>query len=147
MIRVDAGRQSTHFFGTLNLRTGAEIAMQTKAMNSATTAEYLQQILDAIPDVPILLLWDKAPWHRGKPIQEILEANPRLEIIRFPTASPDLNPQEHVWKAVRSAVSHNHRDKSLDVLAAKFEQHLNSQKFGSSFLDSYGFNALATMFT
>lgn len=33
------------------------------------------------------------------------------------------------------------------MLAAKFEQHLNSQTFSRSFLDSYGFNALAPMFT
>lgn len=121
--------------------------MRSEKMNAATTAEHLQQVLDAIPDVPILLLWDKAPWHQGEPIQKILEANPRLEIIRFPTASPDLNPQEHVWKAVRSIISHNHRQEKLDVLATQFEQHLNSQTFTSSFLDSYGFNALAAMFT
>ena len=121
--------------------------MRSEKMNAATTAEHLQQVLDAIPDVPILLLWDKAPWHRGEPIQKILEANPRLEIIRFPTASPDLNPQEHVWKAVRSIISHNHRQEKLDVLATQFEQHLNSQTVTSSFLDSYGFNALAAMFT
>ena len=121
--------------------------MQSEQMNAVTTAAHLQQVLDAIPDVPILLLWDKATWHRGEPIRKVLEANPRLEIIKFPTASPDLNPQEHVWKAVRSAISHNHRQESLDVLAAKFEHHLNSQTFSSSFLDSYSFNALAAMFT
>ncbi len=147
VIQVAPGRKSTHFFGTLDLRTGTEIAMRSEQMNAATSAQHLQQVLDAIPDVPILLLWDKAPWHRGAPIQKILEANPRLQIISFPTASPDLNPQEHVWKAVRSAISHNHRHQKLDELAAHFEQHLNSQTFTSSFLDSYGFSALAAMFT
>lgn len=121
--------------------------MRSEQMNAAITAQHLQQVLDTIPDEPILLLWDNAPWHRGQPIQKILQANPRLEIIRFPTAAPDLNPQEHVWKAVRSAISHNHHHEKLDGLAAHFEQHLNSQTFSSSFLDSYGFNALAAMFT
>ena len=121
--------------------------MRSEKMDAVTTAEHLQQVLEAIPDVPILLLWDKAPWHRGEPIRKILDANPRLEIIRFPTASPDLNPQEHVWKAVRSTISHNHRQHKLDVLAAKFGQHLNSQTFNSSFLDAHGFNNLAAMFT
>gem|GEM_PF-7098491 len=31
------------------------------------------------PDVPILLLWDRAPWHRGSEIQGVLHANPRLD--------------------------------------------------------------------
>lgn len=147
VIPVDPGRKSTHFFGTLDLRTGIEIAMRSDVMNAATTAQHLQQVLDVIPDVPILLLWDKATWHRGEPIRKILEANPRLEIIRFPTASPDLNPQEHVWKAVRSAISHNHRQEKLEVLADQFQQHLHTETFSSSFLDSFGFNTLAAMFT
>ena len=100
VIRVHPGRECTHFFGTLDLRTGAEIALRTDSMNAAATAQHLQQVLNAFPDVPILLLWDKAPWHQGEPIRKLLSDHPRLEIMCFPTASPDLNPQEHVWKAV-----------------------------------------------
>lgn len=147
VIRVHPGRECTHFFGTLNLRTGAEIAMRTEKMNAITAAQHLQQVLDTFPDVPILLLWDKAPWHRGEPLRKLQEDNPRLEIICFPTASPDLNPQEHVWKAVRTAISHNHSQFKLDVLADQFEQRLNSHTFSTSFLDSHNFNALSAMFT
>jgi transposase len=107
-VRVDAGRAKTHFYGTLNLQTGAEIVTRSAKMNHDATAVHLQAILDAYPDQPILLLWDRAPWHRGPAVRQVLADNPRLEIVRFPTASPDLNPQEQVWKATRRAVSHNH---------------------------------------
>lgn len=147
MIQVHPGRECTHFFGTLDLRTGAEIALRTDTMNAEATAQHLQQVLDTYLDAPILLLWDKAPWHRGEPIRKLLADHPRLEIIWFPTASPDLNPQEHVWKAVRSAISHNHRQLKLDALADQFEHHINSHLFSSSFLDSHGFIALSAMFT
>lgn len=147
MIRVHPGRECTHFFGTLDLRTGAEIALQADTMNAVATARHLQQVLDTFPDVPILLLWDKAPWHRGEPVRKLLSDHPRLEIICFPTASPDLNPQEHVWKTVRSAISHNHRQLKLDALADQFERHLHSHPFSSTFLDCHGFNALSAMFT
>jgi transposase len=146
-IRVHPGRECTHFFGTLDLRTGTEIALRTDTMNAVTTAQHLEQVLNAFPDVPILLLWDKAPWHRGEPIRKLLAEHPRLDVMCFPTASPDLNPQEHVWKAVRSAISHNHLELKLDALAVQFEHHLNSHSFSSSFLDSYGFIALSAMFT
>jgi len=59
------------------------------------------------PDMPIILFWNRTPWHRAKPINKVLEEHPCLEIIFFPVASPDLKPQEHVWKAVRKRVSHN----------------------------------------
>ena len=120
--------------------------MRSDLMNAEVSAHYLEMLLEANPDVPILLFWDRAPWHRGKPIDKVLEENPRLEIVFFPTASPDLNPQEHVWKAVRKAVSHNHVEARLPELAERFLNTLNSGTFETSFLDKYGYNAICPMF-
>jgi transposase len=64
----------------------------------------------------------------------------------LPTAAPDLNPQEHVWKATRRAISHNHLTPRLPDLADRFEHHLTSNTFESSFLDRYGYNSICPMF-
>jgi len=61
-------------------------------------------------------------------------------------AAPELNPQEHVWKAVRRAVSHNHTQRRLPELADRIENHLTTETFESSFLDHYGLNAIYPMF-
>ena len=145
--RADPGRAKTHFYGTLNLQTGQEIAMRSDLMNAEVSAQHLEILLGAYLEVPIVLFWDRAPWHRGKPIDKVLEDNPRLEIIFFPTASPDLNPQEHVWKAVRRDVSHNHLEARLPELANRFLNKLNTSTFKSSFLDKYGYTAVYPMFT
>ena len=97
------------------------------------------KVLDAFPNCPILFFWDRAPWHRGDPIRRLLAANPRLEIIEFPVAAPELNPQEQVWKQTRRAVSHNHTTPKLPKLADDFERHLLSNTFRCSFLDRYGY--------
>lgn len=110
------------------------------------TAQHLNQVLVKVPDVPILYLWDRAPWHRGEPIRDVLEANPRLEIMYFPVAAPELNPQEHVWKAARRAVGHNHVMQRLPDLADRFEQHLVSNRFENSFLDRYGLDRICPRF-
>jgi len=146
IVRADPGRAKTNFYGALNLHNGQEIAMRSDWMNAEISAQYLEMILEANPDLPIILLWDRAPWHRGKPIDQVLEEHPRLEIIFFPTASPDLNPQEQVWKAVRKEVSHNHLEVKLSKLADRFLNKLNSSTFKSSFLDRYGFTAICSMF-
>jgi transposase len=146
VIRVHPGREKVNFYGTLNLHTGQEIAMPSDAMNGEATAQHLEQILEALPGVPIILLWDRAPWHRGQPIQDVLDANPRLQLMWLPTAAPDLNPQEHVWKATRRAISHNHLTPRLPDLAHRFEHHLSSNAFESSFLDRYGYNSIYPMF-
>jgi transposase len=139
VIKVHPGRELTHFYGTLNLHTGEEVAQTSAVMNSEATAQHLQQVLDQYPATPLLLLWDRAPWHRGAAVRELLAANPRLEVLYFPTASPELYPQEHVWKTVRRAISHNHEETKLATLARRFEQQLNDSTFAYSFLEKYDF--------
>jgi transposase len=146
ILRADPGRAKTNFYGSLNLQTGQEIAMRSDLMNADVSAQYLEMILEANPDVPLILFWDRAPWHRGKAIDQVLAENPRLEIIFFPTASPDLNPQEHVWKAVRKEVSHNHLEAKLPQLADRFLSKLDSSSFRSSFLEKYGYSAICPRF-
>ena len=55
-------------------------------------------------------------------------------------------PFEHVWKAARKAVSHNHALATLPALAGKFEEFLSKTSFPSSFLDRYGYTALRPLF-
>jgi transposase len=145
IIKLHPGRESTHFYGALNLVTGQETTLRTPIMNADVSALFLLRVLEAHSDQPILLFWDRAPWHRGQPVQQILEANPRLEIVYLPTAAPDLNPQEQVWKATRNAVSHNHRHAKLDQLADAFEEHLVSTAFPSSLLEKHDYLRLCAM--
>jgi transposase len=147
VVRVDPQREKTSFYGTLNLLTGYEIVTESSEMNGTATVEHLTQVLAAYPDGPILLFLDRATWHKGALVREFLTANPRLELMYFPVAAPDLNPQEHVWKATRRAVSHNHARRRLPELADKFTAHLKAQTFRSTFLDRYGYNAIRPMFS
>jgi len=140
VVPVDPGRKKAGFYGTLNLHTGQEIVTRSAVFNAQVSAQHLQQVLEAFQNRPILFLWDRAPWHHGEPIRQLLAANPRLEIIEFPVAAPELNPQENVWKQTRRAVSHNHLTPKLPELADAFERHLKSNLFESSFLDRYGYN-------
>jgi transposase len=140
VVRCDPSRSKTSFYGALNLKTGQVLAQQVEQMTAETSASYLETVLNDYPSVPLVLLWDRAPWHGGEKIRELQAANPRLELVVFPTAAPELNPQEHVWKATRPAVSHNHTQRRLPDLAKRFKAHLTSSTFQSSFLERYGWN-------
>ncbi len=146
-VRVDPSRTKINFYGTLNLLTGEELALRADHLNGDTTAFYLQCVLETYPGVPILLFWDRAPWHHGAAIEQVVAANPRLEIIWYPVASPELNPQEQVWKATRRHVSHNHEQVQLGSLADQFETYLSNTHFASSFLDQYGYHSVRAMFS
>jgi len=146
VVKLDPGRDCVHFYGSLNLLTGEEIVTCATVMKAETTALHLQQVLAANPDKPVLLLLDKASWHFGPAIDAVLTANPRLELMYFPTAAPDLNPQEHVWKAARDNVSHNHLTAKLSQLATDFETYLKSTRFASPLLAHHDYQRICARF-
>jgi transposase len=146
MVRVAPQRRKVSFYGTLNLATGEEVVLRAEKMNAATTVMHLQQLLARWPAQPILLLWDHAPWHSGAALREFLAAHPQLEIMLLPVAAPDLNPQEHVWKATRRAISHNHVQRDLATLADRFEQHLKEHTFVSTLLDTFDYPRICARF-
>ena len=146
VVRVHPDRQKVSFYGSLNLSIGQVIVTRTQTMNSQTTAHHLKTILQAYPEQPILLLWDRAKWHGGQAVTHVLATNPRLEVMPFPPASPDLNPQEQVWKAARRAASHNHDQRRLPDLADRFEQCLVSNTFESSLLAKHNYFDICARF-
>ena len=141
VVRSATQREKVNFYGTLDLHTGREIVLRTTEMNAKASVQHLEQVLAAFPDHPIVLFWDRATWHKGPLVDKFLVAHPRLELVYFPVGAPDLNPQEHVWKATRRAVSHNHLTPKLPELADQFEEHLERSTFQSSFLHRYGYGA------
>ncbi len=145
VVRVSPQRAKVNFYGTLDLVCGQEIVTQAEKMNSEATAVHLEQILAVYPDKQILLFWDRATWHGGEAVKEVLAENPRLEVMKYPSAAPDLNPQEHVWKAARAHVSHNHDQSKLAGLAQRFEHFLITNKFNYSFLEKFGLETICAM--
>ena len=95
-VRTDPGRAKAACFGTLDLQTGQELVSRSPLLNAPVSAQHLDVIWQAIPERPILVFWDRAPWQRGAPIRQALQANPRLTILEYPVAAPDLNPQAQV---------------------------------------------------
>ena len=146
VVKVDPGREHVHFYGALNLQTGTEVVMRSPIMNGATSVLFLNKLVAAYPNQPLLLLWDRAPWHQGLAIRDFLAAHPNVEIFSLPPGAPDLNPQEHVWKETREQVTHNHTVNKLDKLADQFEDHLTTQTFPCSLLDHHDYQRIRAMF-
>jgi DDE superfamily endonuclease len=62
----------------------------------------------------VVLLIDNAPRHGGQAVEAALAENPHLECKRLPPYSPQLNPVERFWKALRRRATHN---RLFDTLA------------------------------
>ena len=127
--------ESTNFYGALNMKTGQCSAMEVERQNSQTTIEFLKKLLKIYQNRKIFLIWDGAGWHKSKEIRQFLsETNggkTRLELFNFPPYSPECNPQEHVWKALRQKITHNRLEKDFPVLIKNCLKFLNNNNFGS----------------
>ena len=137
IVRVSPQRDQVHFYGALAVRQGREIAMTASEETSTVTANFLMLLLVLFPTQPILLLLDRAPWHFGPDIDQLLADNDRLRVMYFPPACPQLNPQEHVWEQARDAISHNHAYAYFDTLIDAFDTYLNETPFDICFMEKY----------
>jgi transposase len=133
-IEVVRKHEARSIYGFLNIKTGVEHAFKTTWQNMYITARILKRIRKTYPTQKILLLWDQAGWHRGSEAQKVIKEDGAIETLYFPTAAPEENPQEHVWKAGRSHVSHNTYMQNIDVTTNKFVKYLNTTTFPYSLL-------------
>lgn len=134
---VEAKRkgESINFYGALNLKTGQCSARKTVRQNSQTTIKFLKKLLKIYQNKKIFLIWDGAGWHKSGEIRRFLSETNRgrtkLELFNFPPYSPELNPQEQVWKALRQNITHNRLEKDFSVLIKDCLKFLNKNNFGS----------------
>lgn len=136
-IKVDQEKEGRSFYGALDVKTGRCHVWDCDKQNSKATVCFLRQLEDYYSGKHVLLIWNGAPSHRGEVKSYLIERKQwYLELLYFPPYSPDLNPQEHVWKQAKQETTHNSED-SFDNKLYKFRQYLVHTKFTTNFLKKY----------
>ena len=85
-----------------------------------------------MPERPLIVLWDGAPYHRAKAVREVART---LDITLMPRPgySPDLMAVEALWRWLREDVTYHHSHASAEDLTrrvAAFEAGLNRDPLG-----------------
>ena len=84
-------------------------------VNTDTMNLYLDEIASRYPNEHIALVLDGAGWHKG----EDLVVPDNMTLIFLPPYSPELNPVEQLWKALRQNWFANLLFDSIDSLEDK----------------------------
>jgi len=134
-IEIARKRDARSIYGFLNVKEGRQHAFKTRWQNMYITATIIPEIRKLYPNKKILLVWDQAGWHKGCEAQKAIKEDGNIETIYFPTAAPDENPQEHVWKSGRSQITHNRFIQNIDTATDEFVSYLNTTKFPYSLLE------------
>ena len=111
-------REFTYVYGGVSPLQGELDWSLSDKMNTAQMGAFLAQVSQAYPQEFIVMVVDGASSHKAKEL--IVPENVRL--IRLPSYSPELNPQEHIWDEIREKAFPN---LVLDQMAAVVERLRN----------------------
>ena len=94
------------------------------------TTEAVDFLKDLMKRGKIALVMDKAPVHRSRAVQKLIEENPdRLQVQYFPTGWPELNGAEHEWSVLKSHRLNFRRYETADARIDAIEDFCNTYHF------------------
>jgi transposase len=83
--------------GALNVVTGQVVRLVRERCRTADTQAFVEELGRVRPEVPKLLVWDNAPPHHPKLVQQAAEAA-HIQIAFLPFRAPELMPCEDLWR-------------------------------------------------
>lgn len=113
-------REFVYVYGAVSPMEGELDWMICPKMNTERMGEYLAQVAAAHPVEFIVMVVDGASSHVAKDL--VMPENIRL--LRLPSYSPELNPQEHVWDEIREKEFPNRVFSDLASVTRQLEQGL-----------------------
>lgn len=111
VVRTTGKRFSIQMLSAVGQDGHFEFMLREGRVNSEVFCDFLRQLILG-SNQPIFLIVDGSSIHKAKIVKEFLEENKdKIELHIIPPYSPELNPDEQVWKNVKAEVS---KQKLLD---------------------------------
>lgn len=95
-------RESIGMVSAISLRGKMSWMIFEKSMNSALFIEFMKELLLDVKR-KVFLVVDNVSYHKSKEVKDWVAKRPdRIELFYLPGYSPDLNPDEWVWKNIKN---------------------------------------------
>jgi transposase len=134
-------KYAENIYGAEHLGTGAEVApFSIDFQDASATVVWLELVVRAIPRGTIVLWLDSAPHLTDPEVEEWLDRHRRVRVIRFPKYTPEENPKERTWKALKEEVSHHCFHPTKQSLSEKVDEfYQTARRHTVSFLQRFGY--------
>lgn len=140
---ADASRRkfAENIYGAVHLGTGAVVApFSIDFQDADATIRWLELVKAACPRGQIVVWLDSAPHLVHEEVEEWLGQQPRLRVIRFPAYTPEENPKEATWKALKGEASAHRWHPTKQSLSNAIDEFYQSVKRHTvSFLQRFGY--------
>lgn len=102
IIRGTGERKSVNMISAISPKGQMHFSFLAGNLNSALFIDYLKSLMHDVPG-PIFLIVDGYPSHKSKQTLDFVKSTEgRLNIFFLPPYSPELNPDEWVWKSIKN---------------------------------------------
>lgn len=102
MVRTTGQRFGCNMLSAVSAKGELRFMIVRGGVNADTFIEFLRRLLHGRKR-PVFLIVDGHPTHRAKKTRAFVESTEgRLRLFMLPSYSPELNPDEHVWRHVKA---------------------------------------------
>jgi hypothetical protein len=103
-----------HVYGAVAPLTGRTPSHIGAVLGKGELVKFVRHLVTSYRGKRLLVIHDRAEQHKGQPVAELLQAAAGRLVLKPQLAySPELNPEERIWKWMRRVVTHNHWFASL----------------------------------
>lgn len=115
--------------------------LEKRKVNANVLLEFLNQISVQHPRRKVGVIMDQAPCHIAKKVKALNTEASRLRIFHLPPYSPELNPDEKVWRHMKHVTLKNHHAQDKKQLArlvlGALRQMQKNPKLIKNFFENY----------
>jgi hypothetical protein len=105
-------RKYIYAFSAVSPHDGAMDSLVLPWVSAQTMSLFLAEVAQRHSDEFIVMVMDQAGWH----LAGELTVPPNMRLMFLPPYSPELNPAEHLWEALREECFANHVFANLDAV-------------------------------
>ena len=135
-------RKFSYAFAAVSPHDGVMDSLILPWVNAHTMSMFLSTVSQRHPDEYIVMVMDQAGWH----IAQELEVPKNMRLVLLPPYSPEINPAEHIWDALREDCIGNTVFASLDAADKALSKGLRSLESDPERMQSLtGFNWITSI--
>jgi|TARA_Y100000310_G_scaffold314713_1_gene364358 transposase len=126
-VQTSGKRKGYKVFGAADVLSGRLFYQGIEdRFNSETYTQFLTRVIQKTKQ-HLIIIQDGARYHTSKATQAFFQTHQaRLTRYQLPSYSPDFNPIEHLWQAVRDDATHNKYFAQFDEVIDSVENTLRS---------------------
>ena len=115
-------RKFSYAFAAVSPHDGVMDSLILPWVNAHTMPMFLSTVSHRHPDDYIVMVMDQAGWH----VAQQLEVPKTMRLVLLPPYSPEINPAEHIWDALREDCVANTVFASLEAADKALSKGLRS---------------------